>query len=93
MEDFQQAFNGRTGSLSRTHSLLTGSNQQHVELRQLLGNELEACADGDGKRVLLSGPDVLLPAHMTVPFGMAIHELTTNALKYGRYPCWVVSSR
>ena len=32
---------------------------------------------------MLSGPEVVLPAHITVSFGMAIHELTTNALKYG----------
>ncbi len=83
MEEFQQAFNGRIGSLSRTHSLLTDRNQHQVPLRRLLANELEAYADGDGKRVVICGPDVLLPAHITVPFGMAIHELTTNALKYG----------
>jgi two-component sensor histidine kinase len=83
MEEFQQAFNGRISALSRTHSLLTDRNQDHVPLRQLLANELEPYADGDGKRVVLSGPDVVLPAHVTVSFGMAIHELTTNALKYG----------
>ncbi|MBV9558602.1 MAG: MEDS domain-containing protein [Pseudolabrys sp.] len=83
LDEFRQAFNGRIGALSRTHSLLTDRHQSHVPLRQLLVNELEAYADGDGKRVVLSGPDVVLPAHITVSFGMAIHELTTNALKYG----------
>jgi two-component sensor histidine kinase len=44
---------------------------------------LEIYEDGDGQRIILSGPDVMLPAHISVSFGMAIHELTTNALKYG----------
>ncbi len=83
LDEFQQAFNGRIGALSRTHSLLTDRDHNRVSLRQLLANELEAYADGDGKRVALSGPDVVLPAHVSVSFGMAIHELTTNALKYG----------
>jgi two-component sensor histidine kinase len=33
--------------------------------------------------VVLSGPDVVLPAEIALSFGMAVHELTTNALKYG----------
>jgi PAS domain S-box-containing protein len=83
MGEFQQAFNGRIGALARTHSLLTEGNQDHISLRQLLANELEAYADGDGRRVVLAGPEVVLPAHIAVSFGMAIHELTTNALKHG----------
>jgi two-component sensor histidine kinase len=38
---------------------------------------------GEGQRINLSGPEVMLPAHVSVSFAMAIHELTTNALKYG----------
>jgi two-component sensor histidine kinase len=83
MEEFQHSFNGRIGALARTHSLLTERSHNQVSLRQLLANELELYADGDGKRVVLSGPDVVLPANIAVSFGMAIHELTTNAIKYG----------
>jgi PAS domain S-box-containing protein len=83
MEEFQDAFIGRIGALSRTHSLLTELSQSHVSLRQLLNNELDPYADGDGQRIVLSGTDVSLAPHMAVPVGMGIHELTTNALKYG----------
>jgi PAS domain S-box-containing protein len=83
MEDFQQAFVGRIAALSKTHSLLTEHQQKHVPLLQLLNNELSIYEDGEGKRVVLSGPEVMLPAHVSVSFAMAIHELTTNALKYG----------
>jgi two-component sensor histidine kinase len=48
-----------------------------------LKNELEIYEDGEGQRINLSGPEVMLPAHVSVSFAMAIHELTTNALQYG----------
>ena len=83
MDDFQQAFYGRIASLSKTHSLLTDNEQRFVPLRHLLKNELEIYEDGEGQRIILSGPEVMLPAHVSVSFAMAMHELTTNALKYG----------
>jgi two-component sensor histidine kinase len=83
MDDFKQAFSGRIAALSKTHSLLTDNEQRSVSLRQLLKNELEIYEDGEGQRIIVSGPEIMLPAHVSVSFGMAIHELTTNALKYG----------
>jgi PAS domain S-box-containing protein len=83
MDDFQQAFTGRIAALSKTHSLLTGNEQKHVPLKQLLDNELAIYEDGEVQRIILAGPEIMLPAHISVSFGMAIHELTTNALKYG----------
>jgi two-component sensor histidine kinase/PAS domain-containing protein len=83
MEDFKQAFAGRLAALSKAHSSLTDNDQRVLALRQLLKNELEIYQDGDGQRIILSGPEVMLPADISVSFAMAIHELTTNALKYG----------
>lgn len=83
MDEFQQAFTGRIAALSNTHSLLTDHELKHVPLRQLLVNELGIYDDGEGQRIELTGPDVVLPAHVAVSYGMTIHELTTNALKYG----------
>jgi two-component sensor histidine kinase/PAS domain-containing protein len=83
MDDFQQAFTGRIATLSKTHSLLIENEQKHVPLTQLLDNELSIYEDGEAQRVIVSGPEVMLPAHVSVSFAMAIHELTTNALKYG----------
>ena len=83
MDDFQESFTGRIAALSKTHSLLTDNGQKHVPLRELLMNELAMYEDKGSKRIVLSGPDVMLPAHVGVSYGMTIHELTTNALKYG----------
>ena len=83
LDDFQQAFYGRIATLSKTHSLLTDNEQKFVPLRQLLKHELGIYEDGDGQRIILSGPEIMLPAHVSVSYAMAVHELTTNALKYG----------
>jgi two-component sensor histidine kinase len=82
MEEFQQAFVGRVAALSKTHSLLTEDKDQQISFQVLLSNELEPFDDREG-RLSLEGQEVMLPAHLAVPVGMAIHELTTNAVKYG----------
>jgi PAS domain S-box-containing protein len=82
MDEFQHAFVGRIAALSKTHSLLTEDKDQLVSFKVLLKNELEPFDDHEN-RVALDGHEVMLPAHLGVPVGMAIHELTTNAVKYG----------
>ncbi|MDF3060470.1 MAG: hypothetical protein K0S06_579 [Microvirga sp.] len=82
IDDFYRAFVGRIVSLARTHSLLTEDEWQTVPLRKLLADELRPYDEG-GRRILLQGPDIELRSDQAVPIGMAIHELTTNAAKYG----------
>ncbi|GJE07442.1 MULTISPECIES: sensor histidine kinase [Methylobacterium] len=87
IEAFYEAFVGRIKSLAHTHSVLTEATWQTADLRALLANELRPYA-GDAQggldgRVSLEGPTVALPSEIAVPIGMAIHELTTNAAKYG----------
>lgn len=77
-----QAFSERLAGLARSHDLLTRSNWENVSLEDLARASLEF--DGDaGKRIALHGPPVLLRPRQAVAFGMAFHELMTNALKYG----------
>jgi two-component sensor histidine kinase len=83
LDEFDKTFRGRIGALSRTHSILTDGHHEQVGLRQLLDNELGAYADQTEQRVSLSGPDVVLAARLAMSFGMALHELTTNAVKHG----------
>ena len=88
IESFYEAFVGRIMSLAHTHAVLTEDTWQTASLRTLLVNELKPYAEGtmegaaDG-RVSLDGPPVDLASEIAVPIGMAIHELTTNAAKYG----------
>jgi PAS domain S-box-containing protein len=83
MDEFQQSFSSRISSLSRTHTLLIKRTHSSVSLRHLLDNELAMFTDGDGSRVTLDGPDLVVTDKLAVPLGMAFHELTTNAAKYG----------
>ncbi len=83
VEEFQSSFQGRIASLAKTHSMLANDDWQTVTFRQLLSAELEPYDDGSGKRLRLDGPVVVLPSDVAVPLGMAVHELTTNAAKYG----------
>jgi PAS domain S-box-containing protein len=82
IEDFKSALIGRIGSLAKTHRLLT-DEAGAVSFGDLLHNELDAFDDGSEGRITLTGPEVALSAQLAVSLGMALHELTTNAAKYG----------
>ena len=83
VDEFYHAFSDRIVSLAKTHSLLTEDYWQMASLREILENELGPYDDEKGGRILLSGPPLDLAADLAVPTGMAIHELTTNAVKHG----------
>lgn len=90
---FREAFNARIISLARTHTLLTENAWGVIPLRDLLATELAPYETapgglrpgdaGDGRRVFMQGPDVALPSDVALSLGMAVHELATNAVKYG----------
>ena len=83
MEQFKRSLSARIEALSQTHALLTDRVQPSASLRHLLGNELGMYMDDEDSRIVLSGPDLMLPERVAVPVGMALHELATNAAKYG----------
>jgi PAS domain S-box-containing protein len=82
-EEFQQAFCERIASLAKTHAVMTDELDQSVSFQHLLTQELGPYSDEHGLRVRLTGPAVDLPSQLAVPLGMAVHELTTNAVKHG----------
>jgi len=82
IEDFKTALIGRIGSLAKTHRLLTDEAGE-VSFGSLLHNELDAFDDGSEGRITLRGPEVGLSTQLAVSLGMAVHELTTNAAKFG----------
>jgi PAS domain S-box-containing protein len=83
VDEFYHAFSDRIVSLAKTHSLLTEDYWQMASLREILENELGPYDEDGGDRIRLSGPPLELSADLAVPTGMAIHELTTNAVKHG----------
>jgi PAS domain S-box-containing protein len=83
--EFQQAVTERITSLARTHTLLIEKDRCGASLQDILRSELAPYDDGSGQRVRLDGPEIRLPSEIAVAFGMGIHELTTNAAKYGAF--------
>jgi PAS domain S-box-containing protein len=83
IDDFKTALIGRIGSLAKTHLLLCDEGRSEVLFEQILRNELDAFDDGSGSRVRFDGPPVEVSSRLAVSLGMTIHELTTNAAKYG----------
>ncbi|WP_175577796.1 sensor histidine kinase [Mongoliimonas terrestris] len=78
----QERFEQRLLALSRTHNLLNETLWEGASLRTIVEAEFEPYV-GPSQRMHLNGPELDLPARQAVTLGMAIHELTTNAVKYG----------
>ena len=81
IDEFLQTFDGRIQSMANAHALLSRSHWQGVGLAELVRNELEPCVREGSAQV--EGPDVQLSAEATQPIAIVLHELVTNASKYG----------
>jgi len=78
-----EAFEERLQALSRAQGLLSQGGSDKVEIGMLVRAELAAHAESGSSRATLSGPEVYLTARQVQNFALAVHELTTNAVKYG----------
>ncbi|NIX77048.1 sensor histidine kinase [Microvirga terricola] len=80
---FKEAFEGRLMALSKTHDLLTRNSWRDADLRDIAKQELAPYRRKHDERVVIQGPAVDLPAPYAINFGLVLHELVTNAAKYG----------
>ncbi len=83
LDEFAEAFRHRLGALARAQDLLLRSPHEVVELVDLVRFELQAFGAHEGANFTLQGPMVRLSARFVQAMAMTIHELTTNAAKYG----------
>jgi two-component system CheB/CheR fusion protein len=83
LEDFAGVFLGRVHALSAVYELLSARNWSAVLLQDLLVEELRPFMAGDRRNIQMSGPEAALDARGALAVGLAIHELSTNAVKHG----------
>jgi two-component system CheB/CheR fusion protein len=83
LEAFKEVFLGRIHALTAAYALLSRDNWSPVPLREILMEELRPFLSGETVNVELTGPAILVQPRTALALGMAAHELTTNAVKFG----------
>lgn len=83
LDDFADGLDGRIRALSATHDLLTQSDWGATPVRAVIQAELRPYAHDSDHIVDIQGPEVQLAPNDALSLGLAMHELATNASKYG----------
>lgn len=83
LDDFAESLIGRVRALSATHDLLSQSDWSFAAISEVVRSELAPYMDEHGDHVVMLGPEVSLAPNDALSLGLAVHELATNAAKYG----------
>ena len=83
MPAFLERFDERLQSMARTHAYLAGGNWNRMSIREMVARQLEHGHSELVGQIVVDGPEISLAAGEALMLSMAIHELTTNSLKYG----------
>jgi PAS domain S-box-containing protein len=81
--ELKRAIEGRIQALAHVHALFVQSRWTGAELRNLVTQELLPYCQGDEDRARIDGPSLLLEPNTAQTMAVALHELATNAAKYG----------
>ena len=81
--DELHAFLARLHALGEAHDLLTLQNWDQAPLREVVGRALKPFEASSHDRIIVGGPSLALPAKTSLMLTMCLHELATNAAKYG----------
>ncbi len=81
--DFVDSFIERLSGLAQSHDLLAREDWRGISMNELVTSQIGHLRTGPTERLILDGPNVILTPVAAQNLGMAIHELSTNAVKYG----------
>jgi PAS domain S-box-containing protein len=82
-DDLKRLIEGRINALAKVHTLFVESRWTGAQLHSLVTQELLPYRDGRGERVRINGPIVMLEPNTAQAIAVSLHELATNAAKYG----------
>ncbi len=83
LESYAKSFEGRLNAMARTQELLVRESGGSASLRDIVRLELQAAGASEGLTFTMFGPQLRLSDRASHAFAMTIHELATNAVKYG----------
>ncbi|MBM0169645.1 CHASE domain-containing protein [Altererythrobacter sp. C41] len=83
LDEFADGLDGRIRAISATHDLLTQSEWGTTPVRAVVAAELAPHVSDSGQDFVIAGPEVELAPNDALTLGLAIHELATNASKFG----------
>ncbi|MBS7542307.1 HWE histidine kinase domain-containing protein [Ancylobacter oerskovii] len=83
IDHFVEQFSARLQALSRSHDLLVQESWHGASLHDMVRSQLGHHLDPDSNRISIAGPELFLKPEAAQNIGLALHELSTNAVKYG----------
>ncbi|MDE3744304.1 PAS domain S-box protein [Methylobacterium komagatae] len=83
IDEAREAFSARLISLGRAHDILTQASWTAAPIVDVVEGALSVHRQADASRIRVNGPNVLLGAKPALSLALALHELATNAAKYG----------
>jgi len=87
VKSYESLLHERLGAIGRTVDLMLSDDWSGADLSAILEAELKPYQNAGGPTYRLSGPEVKIPPHWALSLTLALHELATNAAKYGAFSC------
>lgn len=83
LKDAEKTLNERIQSLATAHNVLTRESWEGADLREVVESAIASFRNGSHERFIFGGPRIWLSPRLSLAFVLALHELATNAVKYG----------
>jgi two-component sensor histidine kinase len=83
LEDFADDFGGRLEALAKVHSAVFHATDDAVPIGDIVDLTIEPYRHSGRERIVASGPEVVLKSNVATSLALCLHELATNAIKYG----------